>query len=117
MVGVEKREENKIKKWDNGDYILPVLKLYDVYRLYNADITGIKDTSDAIQKALDDAHQNGGGIVYLRAGYYRLEKPLTVYANTQLRGCANALGQCQAGNSRGTFLLVHHSLGIENRVL
>lgn len=110
----EKREENKIKKWDNGDYILPVLKLYDVYRLYNADITGIKDTSDAIQKALDDAHQNGGGIVYLRAGYYRLEKPLTVYANTQLRGCANALGQCQAGNSRGTFLLVHHSLGIEN---
>ncbi len=110
----EKRTESEIKEWDNGDYNLPVLKLYDVYSDYEADVTGVKDASVAIQKALDDAHKNGGGVVYLRGGFYRLEKPLTVYANTQLRGCANALGQCQAGNSRGTFLLVHHSLGIEN---
>ncbi len=39
---------------------------------YNADATGVADATAAIQQALDDAGQQGGGIVYLPPGTYRL---------------------------------------------
>lgn len=110
----EKRVERDVKEWDEGIYNLPKKDLFDVYSTYGVDILGTTDASEKIQLALDEANKNGGGIVYLRGGFYRLEKPLHVYANTQLRGCFNSLSQCQAGNSRGTFLLVHHSLNVED---
>lgn len=82
----------------------PIAKLYNVVETYNADKTGVKDASAAIQKALDDAHTNGGGIVYLPAGYYWLNNGLIVYENTELRGCAGASTRDQIGMSKGTVL-------------
>lgn len=38
---------------------------------YNADNTGTSMTSDAIQQAIDDAYQAGGGIVFVPAGVYK----------------------------------------------
>lgn len=81
----------------------PVAKLYNVED-YKADKTGAKDASAAIQRALDDAHANGGGIVYLPAGYYWLNSGLIVYENTELRGCAGASTRDQIGMSKGTVL-------------
>jgi mannan endo-1,4-beta-mannosidase len=59
---------------------------------YNADNTGTGNATAAIQKALDDAGQAGGGVVYLPAGTYRIN-PGTAdaalrmrYSNTILRG-------------------------------
>ena len=94
-----------LESWDEGEYVKPKYTLYNAKTTYHADNSGLSDASTAIQNALDDAHANGGGVVYLPAGFYSLHHPLTVYANTQLRGCSNSLSQCQMGNTRGTFLL------------
>ncbi len=47
--------------------------VYDVTKIaYNADKKGEKDSTKAIQKAIDDAEAAGGGIVYLPAGTYKI---------------------------------------------
>ncbi len=38
---------------------------------YNADNTGAIDATEAIQKAIDDAHAAGGGVVYFPEGEYK----------------------------------------------
>lgn len=59
---------------------------------YNADNTGTTDATAAIQKALNDVGQAGGGVVYLPAGTYKVnpgngETALRMqYSNTVLRG-------------------------------
>lgn len=48
-------------------------RTFDVTKApYHADPTGQTDATAAIQKALDDAADVGGGVVYLPAGTYRL---------------------------------------------
>lgn len=53
---------------------------------YSADSSGKKDSSDAIQRALDDCAKAGGGTVYLPAGQYRLEKGLKIPSFVTLHG-------------------------------
>lgn len=88
-------------------YDLPRLYLYNVLA-YGADNTGRSDTAAAIQKALNQAGLDGGGVVYLPAGFYRLEKPLRVPAHTQLRGCTSAVQKDLQNNSLGTLLLAYY---------
>ncbi len=80
--------------------------IYDVSD-YGADLLGKTDCSLAIQSALDSARDAGGGIVYLPAGYYRMENPITVYANTELRGSA-VVNRDLLGNCRGTMILNYY---------
>lgn len=44
------------------------------------------DISEALQKAIDAASANGGGLVYIPAGVYRLEKPVTVKSGVEVAG-------------------------------
>jgi len=81
------------------------LVLYDACGEFGADNTAASDASVAIQNALDEAHKNGGGIVYLKAGFYWLDNPLTVYDNTLLKGAASAATRDQIGMSKGTALM------------
>ncbi len=53
---------------------------------YGADPGGEKDSSAAIQKALNDCAKAGGGTVYLPAGRYRLEKGLKIPSFVTLHG-------------------------------
>lgn len=53
---------------------------------YRADRNGGADASSAIQQALDAAGAAGGGTVYLPAGVYRVDSPLTVPSGVELRG-------------------------------
>ena len=66
---------------------------------------GSKDATPAIQKALDDAGKAGGGVVYLPAGYYRIEGYLTVPAGVELRGAGSI--PMAPGNLGGTILLIY----------
>lgn len=79
--------------------------LYDAVGTYGADNTAASDASAVIQKALNDANANGGGIVYLKPGFYRLDSPLTVYDNTLLKGAASAATRDVIGMSKGTALI------------
>ena len=92
--------------------------LYDVTKApYNApytfpqDAMPTKDATAAIQKALDDAGNAGGGVVYIPAGWYRLDGHLTVPKNVELRGSASAPGVDQEGISFGTLLFVYEGRG------
>lgn len=49
----------------------------------------VKDSEDvgpALQGAIDKAYEMGGGVVYIPAGEYRLESPVTVKSGVELRG-------------------------------
>ncbi|MBO4770595.1 MAG: hypothetical protein J5563_07445 [Clostridia bacterium] len=77
---------------------------------YGADKSGRKDISAALQKALDDAANNGGGIVYIPAGLYLLEKPVTGGENVCVQGaCPNAQGATP--DFSGSVMLVTHGRG------
>lgn len=71
-----------------------------------ADSTGKTDISQQLQAALDSL-ANKGGVVYLPAGLYRLEKPVTVPAGVELRGASSVAQREQSGNSKGTLILVY----------
>lgn len=53
---------------------------------YLADATGAKDSTSTIQAALDDAAKQGGGIVYLPPGTYRVQPPEGKKAALTLQG-------------------------------
>ena len=42
---------------------------------YNADPTGVRDSTSAIQKAIDDVAAQGGGSVEIPGGMYRVSYP------------------------------------------
>ncbi|SDD83717.1 Polygalacturonase [Paenibacillus sp. UNCCL117] len=71
---------------------------------YNADNTGASITSAAIQRAIDDAHQAGGGIVYIPAGVYTSSN-LTLKSNVTfyLAGGAVIVGTGRGEDYRNDF--------------
>jgi hypothetical protein len=56
------------------------------YPPYNAAANGVTDDTGAFQAALADAEANGGGIVFVPGGTYRLNGMLTVPTGVELRG-------------------------------
>lgn len=67
------------------------------------------DATSAIQTALNDAGNQGGGLVYLPAGRYMIGSFLTVPANVELRGCSSVPQLDQSDLSYGTTLMGYYS--------
>lgn len=63
---------------------------------YNATGDGVTDNTMAIQNALNQAGADGGGIVFLPPGKYKVLGHLTVPANVELKG-ANDVGTAPTG--------------------
>lgn len=63
--------------------------------LYNATVspynasTGSNDNTSAIQEALNQASNDGGGIVFLPSGKYKVRGHLTIPSNVELRGAVD----------------------------
>lgn len=74
---------------------------------YCADNTGVSDATEAIQQALTDAGNAGGGTVYLPAGHYKISTHLTVPANVNLRGSSSVPVREQISCSGGTVLYAY----------
>ncbi|UWP80006.1 discoidin domain-containing protein [Dactylosporangium fulvum] len=84
--------------------------LYDVSKApYNASrgngYLPAQDATAGIQRALDRAGRDGGGVVYLPAGWYRLDGRLIVPAGVELRGASSVPNRDEDGRSGGTVLL------------
>lgn len=77
----------------------------------DGDKKGKADISDKLQAALDKAGKSGGGVVYLPAGKYRLDAPVTVPAGVELRGCSSVPTREQGGSSLGTLILAYYGRG------
>lgn len=73
---------------------------------------GKTDVSAALQRLLN-AMPSSGGIVYLPAGSYRLDQPITVPAGVQLRGSASVATRGFGGNSEGTIILSYYGDNLE----
>jgi hypothetical protein len=65
----------------------------------------VPDATAGIQLALDRAHRDGGGTVYLPAGWYRLEGHVAVPAGVELRGASSVPNRDEDGSSGGTVLM------------
>lgn len=93
--------------------------LYDVSKApYNAPCTSSTgttlptvDATAVIQNALNDAGNAGGGLVYVPAGWYKINTHLTVPANVELRGCSSVPNRDQTGRSAGTVLFAYEGSG------
>ncbi|SDU79742.1 Alpha-mannosidase [Jiangella alkaliphila] len=66
-----------------------------------------EDATVAIQRALDQAGADGGGVVYVPAGWYRVDGRLRVPAGVELRGASAVPNREQGGLSRGTILMTY----------
>lgn len=82
-------------------------KWVDVVKTYNVDNSGVEssDVSSQLQLAIDDMAKQGGGVVYLPSGYYRLKNKITIPSNIELRGATASNNRDQNGSSRGTVIL------------
>ena len=70
------------------------LTLYDVtkapyYAQNSKNNGGGNDCTEVIQRALNDASSNGGGIVFLPSGHYRMNGTIVVPSNVELRGATD----------------------------
>ena len=82
----------------------PVQKLYVVEAPHGVGYLPAADATRAVQKVLDRAGREGGGIVYLPAGWYRISTHLNVPAKVELRGASAVPNRDQGGASGGTVL-------------
>jgi hypothetical protein len=83
---------------------VPVVARYDV-AAYGADASGEGDASAAIQAALDAAGADGGGVVWIGAGSYRVATPLTVPKGVTLLGAWRDPADGGSRRDRQTVLL------------
>ena len=63
---------------------------------------------DSINNTLANISKKGGGIVYLRPGTYSINKPITIPANTELRGSSATSTRIY---SRGTTFVIKSEIG------
>lgn len=70
---------------------------------YGATGNGTTDDQPAIQRALDDARDNGGGVIHFPAGEYLINNPLLYYSNQTLWFEPGAI--IRQGNSQMDSLL------------
>lgn len=66
------------------------------------------DNTEAIQKAMDDAAANGGGVVYIPAGKWKVEGTLRIPSGVELRG---AMDNSATPHGEGTILESYHGKG------
>jgi hypothetical protein len=84
---------------------------------YGATGNGTTDDTAAIQSALNAAGANGGGIVYLPAGLYKLTATLTVPGGVELRGAYEMRHWTAAaadGYAKGSILRPYAGQGTTN---
>ncbi|UED84104.1 discoidin domain-containing protein [Streptomyces profundus] len=72
------------------------------------------DATDALQATLDAASADGGGIVYLPAGWYRVDGHLRVPADVELRGSSPIAHRDLLGASGGTVLFAREGRGTDD---
>ena len=74
------------------------------------DLTSAGDNTQAIQSALDAAGADGGGVVYLPTGHYRVNGTLTIPSGVELKGSGDLMTVPKAN---GTVLETYHGEGNE----
>ena len=83
------------KGYESGPYLVETVYVSEqviiadiiaTHAPYGADPTGLTDSTDAIQRALDDCAANGGGTVFLPVGQYLVTDTIHVPSGVVLQG-------------------------------
>ena len=88
-------------------HVLPVREAYTA----PLDADNSVDVSADLQDALNEVGKTGG-VLYLPAGIYRLEKPVTVPEGVELRGASSVATRGQSNWSKGTLISTSYGLGL-----
>ena len=99
---------------DAGSDTEPYVTRAALYVLEGADKGGLKDCSAEIQALLDKAAEDGGGIVYIPAGYYNLSSPITVPEGVDLRGAGSLPMRDEFNDSLGTVFFSSYGKNTED---
>lgn len=91
-----------------GDWLIAACSVTDP--AYGARGDGRTDDSAAFQAALDRAGAQGGAVVFVPEGRYRIDQPLRIPANTTLRGTWRSPEA--GGSGKGTILLAYPGRGL-----
>lgn len=101
--------ETRVAQNSNGmtsdERIVFVLSPLDL----GADRTGKEDCTDLIQACLTAVSYEGGGTVYLPAGFYRVEGELQIPSGVTLRG--EWMSPDEGGLGKGTILMAYANRG------
>jgi hypothetical protein len=104
VSGIVHRMSGTAPTYDQKPLPKPVQKLYVVDAPHGVGYLPAADATRDVQKVLDQAGSEGGGIVYLAAGWYRISTHLSVPAKVELRGASAVPNRDQGGASGGTVL-------------
>ena len=104
VSGIVHRMSGAAPTYDQEPLPKPVQKLYVVDAPHGVGYLPAADATRDVQKVLDRAGREGGGIVYLPAGWYRISTHLSVPAKVELRGASAVPNRDQGGASGGTVL-------------
>ena len=91
----------------NRSYTKPVAKLYTVDFTAGGDV----DISADLQLALTEVGKRGGGVLYIPAGVYLLDAPVSVPAGVELRGASSVANRGQGGLDAGTLIISAYGMG------
>ena len=109
--GKVKAENKRISKHiDLSEYEIDYKRTYQKpdsnLKVVEADKSGLTDISEVLQRTLD-SFDGASGVCYLPAGFYRLDKPITVPAGVELRGAGDST-RGQGGLSKGTEIVSYY---------
>ena len=85
---------------------------FDAVADFNADPSGIRDSTKAIQRALNQCHNSGGGTVWLPRGRYKITNSINVPAFCTLKGDWNDPDNVNGSGEYGTILMAYLPQGI-----
>ncbi|NIK59660.1 discoidin domain-containing protein [Kribbella shirazensis] len=102
--GIIHRMSGTVPTYNQKPLPKPVQKVYVVDAPHGIGYLPAKDATRDVQTVLDQAGREGGGIVYLPAGWYRIGTHLNVPAKVELRGASAVPNRDQGGASGGTVL-------------
>lgn len=117
-----KSKVRNIKKYTTAigvadiDYDMKHIKPSANLFIAKLDKTGRTDISSELQSVLNAAGVNGG-VVYIPAGLYRIDNPVYIPDNVELRGSSSVAARCQSGNSSGTLILSYYGYSEESEPL
>lgn len=82
--------------------------------VFKADTTGLIDCSQELQAVLDETAAQGGGIVYLPAGYYNVSCAVVIPERVDLRGAGSLPMRDEFDCSLGTVIFSQYGRNIDD---
>ncbi|MEU8504743.1 glycosyl hydrolase family 28-related protein [Streptomyces brevispora] len=108
VSGIVHRMSGTVPRYDQKPLPQPARSaLYVADAPHETGIMPKRDATAAIQRALHRAGRAGGGTVYLPAGWYRVDRHLSVPAGVELRGASSVPNRDLVGASGGTVLMAY----------